>query len=426
MGSWVSRIILLVGVWGTVASAAGTNQVPSLTLDECLAEAARQQPDVAAAKEAVLYAEFQYRAAVSAFLPQLSANADANRSASGFPASSVVLENDYVANVQAQESLYTGGHDTALLAQRRAQRDLAREQLQLALAQLSYDVRTAFVSLLYAVDAITQDDAIVKRRADNAGLVELRYEGGREHKGNLLRMQALVSQARLDEDSARRTWGVARQRLARALGRERAVPAVSGVLTVEPPEPEPDYEKLTEAVPGVRMALAQVCAASAGVRVAKSEYFPTISATACYGRNDDVWVPQVNNWIVGVQLNYPFFPGGRNIMDVRSAQSDERRYGWLLRSQWQQTLVDLQQAYTDWLDAAQQSRVQSEFLKAAELRAEIARSQYTSGLMSFDDWDIIENDLITQQKTDLTARRDAILAQATWEKVRGISLLPAK
>ena len=419
-------LLVILTAWPTaLALAAATNQVSALTLEDCLADAARHQPDVAAAKEAVQYAEFQYRAAISAFLPQLSANASANRSRTGI-GSGPALDDYYTANLQAQESLYTGGHDTALLDQRRAQRDLACEQLQQALAQLSYDVHTAFVSLLYAGDAITQNTAIVKRRADNAGLVELRYEGGREHKGSLLRMQAMLSQARLDEESARRTLKVARQRLARALGREQAVPAVAGALTVEPPEAEPDYTQLAETVPSVRLALVQVQAASAGVRVAKSEYLPTISATAGYGRYDDVFLPQNDNWSVGVQLNYAFFPGGRNIMDVRSAQSDERRYGWLLRSQWQQTLVDLQQAYNDWLDAAQQSHVQQEFLQAAELRAEIARSQYTSGLMSFDDWDIIENDLIAQQKAELTARRDAVLALATWEKARGISLLPTK
>jgi len=420
------RIILLTMLaalpMGSVM-AVETNQVPALTLDACLAEAARRQPDIAAAKEAVQRAEFQYKAALSAFLPQLSANASASRSRAGV-SSSAVVGDDYTANLQAQESLYTGGHDTALLNQRRAERDLAREQLQQALAQLSADVHTAFASLLYAVDAIAQTTAIVKLRADDAGLVELRYEGGREHKGNLLLMQALLNQARFDEESARRTLGLARQRLARALGREQAVPAVSGMLTVVAPEPEPDYEKLTGSVPSVRMALAQVRAASAGVRVAKSEYFPTISAAAGYGRNDDVFLPQNNNWSVGVQLNYAFFPGGRNIMDVRSAQSDERRFGWLLRSQWQQTLVDLQQAYNAWWDAAQQSHVQQQFLQAAELRAEIARSQYTSGLMSFDDWAIIENDLIAQQKADLTARRDAVLAQAAWEKACGVSLLP--
>ncbi|MCX7010266.1 MAG: TolC family protein, partial [Kiritimatiellaeota bacterium] len=110
-------------------------------------------------------------------------------------------------------------------------------------------------------------------------------------------------------------------------------------------------------------------------------------------RSDDVFFPQENAWTVGVALNYPFFPGGRNIQDVRTAQSDERRYAMLLRSQWQQTLVNLKQAFSDWQTAVEQLHVQREFLQAAELRAEISRNQYEIGLLSFDNWDIIENDL---------------------------------
>ncbi|TAN37471.1 MAG: TolC family protein [Verrucomicrobia bacterium] len=421
----VYLLIMLAAMPTAVVWATETNQPTTLTLDDCLDEAVRHQPDVAAAKEALQRAEFQYRAAMSAFLPQLSANASADRSsvASG---SNVLVNNSYTANLQAQESLYSGGHDTALLAQRTAEREVACEQYRLALAQLSFDVRVAFARQLYAVDLIEQTSVIVKRRAGNADLVALRYEGGREHKGSLLRMQAILSQARLDQESAQRALDVARQRLARALGREMPVAVINGSLVCEPPETMADCDKLAEAVPDVRIAAAQAKAAKAGVRVAKSEYFPTITAAGSVSRSDDVFFPQNDGWSVGVQLNYPFFSGGRNIMDVRTAQSDERRFAWLLRSQWQQTLTDLRQAYSDWLDAYQRLSVQKEFLQAATIRAEIARNQYTTGLLSFDNWDIIENDLITQQKAELTARRDAALAQAAWEKARGISLLPAK
>jgi outer membrane protein TolC len=413
--------VLLAGLVVPV-QAADTNQVASLTLESCLAEAARHQPDVAAAKEAMQRAEFQYRAAITAFLPQLSANSSANRTG-GDTDAGYEVNNSYTANVQAQETLYTGGHDQALLTQRAAEREVTREQFSQVLAQLSFDVRVAFVRQLYAVDLIELTRAIVKRRTGNVDLVSLRYEGGREHKGSLLRMQAILSQAQLDQQSAQRALEVARQRLARALGRDVAVSEVQGSLGCESPESMTDLEKLAETVPSVRIAAAQAKAAQAGVRVAKSEYFPTVTASGSISRSDDIFFPQNDGWSVGVQLSYPFFPGGRNIMNV---QSDERRLALVLRSQWQQTLADLRQAYNDWMDAYERLRVQKEFLQAAGIRAEIARSQYETGLLSFDSWDIIENDLISQQKAELAARRDAVLALANWEKARGISLLPTK
>ena len=67
---------------------------------------------------------------------------------------------------------------------------------------------------------------------------------------------------------------------------------------------------------------------------------------------------------------------------------------------------------------------QNEFLKAAEVRSEIARAQYQNGLLSFEDWDLIENDLIDKQKAMLTSQRDAVVARAAWEKMLGTGVIP--
>ena len=63
-------------------------------------------------------------------------------------------------------------------------------------------------------------------------------------------------------------------------------------------------------------------------------------------------------------------------------------------------------------------------MKAAQVRAEIARSQYTSGLLAFEDWDLIENDLIENEKQALLARRTAARAAAAWDRALGKGVLP--
>ena len=45
-------------------------------------------------------------------------------------------------------------------------------------------------------------------------------------------------------------------------------------------------------------------------------------------------------------------------------------------------------------------------------------------MLSFEDWDRIESDLISSQKSDLSGRRNAVLAEANWEKAQGKSRLP--
>jgi outer membrane protein TolC len=82
----------------------------------------------------------------------------------------------------------------------------------------------------------------------------------------------------------------------------------------------------------------------------------------------------------------------------------------------------LEEAFAAHQDAAERVDVQENFYEAARVRAEIARSQYSSGLLSFDDWDIIENELISREKEILAARRDAARAEAAWESAQGAGL----
>ena len=58
------------------------------------------------------------------------------------------------------------------------------------------------------------------------------------------------------------------------------------------------------------------------------------------------------------------------------------------------------------------------------MRSDIARSKYNNGISNFDDWDLIENELINRQK-DLTLKvRDQIVALASWENAQGKGMFP--
>ncbi|MCX6998418.1 MAG: TolC family protein [Kiritimatiellaeota bacterium] len=424
---------MLVALWWAglfiAVAAAAPAVVPALaalTLGDCLGEAARRQPDIAAAREAVHKAQFQYRAVVADFLPQLSASAGTSRSGSE-AAAGYQVGSDNSVGLRAEQSLFTGGRDTARLAQSRAALRVAEEQLRAIRAQISSDVKTAFARLLSAQELMELSGVIAKRRELNVSLVDLRYEGGREHQGSLLRMQALRQQAVADEVAARRALAVGRRRLAAALGwREPGQLAIRGTLTAGQPEGQPDFSTLALQTPNYRVAVAQEEAARAGVKLARSAYYPALSAQGAVNRAGDTWPPEQDSWSVGVQLSYPFFPGGRHVHDVHAAQAEQRRSAALCQSQDQQAAVLLEQSFADWQDAVESQRVQEDFVKAAQLRAEVGRSQYGTGLLSFDNWDLIENDLITQQKALLSARRDAVLAEAAWEKAQGVTLLPEK
>jgi outer membrane protein TolC len=82
----------------------------------------------------------------------------------------------------------------------------------------------------------------------------------------------------------------------------------------------------------------------------------------------------------------------------------------------------LEQAWKEWQDAIDKVTVEQQFLNAAEERARIAQSQYSTGLVSFDDWSIIEDNLVSAKKSLLTAKADALIAEASWIQAKGGTL----
>ena len=76
------------------------------------------------------------------------------------------------------------------------------------------------------------------------------------------------------------------------------------------------------------------------------------------------------------------------------------------------------------IDARERVEVQRTLLKAVTVRSEIARQQFNSGLLRFENWDLIENDGIAKQKQMLDVLRDAMLADTDLRQALGSGDLP--
>ena len=66
--------------------------------------------------------------------------------------------------------------------------------------------------------------------------------------------------------------------------------------------------------------------------------------------------------------------------------------------------------------------MQREFLEASKERAKIAEAEYSIGLISFDNWIIIEDDFASAKTNFLTAELNALLAEANWIQAKGGTL----
>lgn len=410
---------LLLGLALTAPALADT-----LSWEASVEEAAASNPDLRAARANLEAADYQARAAYSGFLPQVSAGA----SHSEVSGNAVVIGPTAPdsTSLTATQNLFAGFQDKARVEQAAGNRDVADANLAAARARLSQDLKTAYTGLLYAQDYLELETQIVKRLEENVRLVELRFEGGRENKGSYLLTRATLEQARYDQLQARNALASAQALLARVLGRgDAADVALSGRVPVSDPPQNPDFRALAGQTPDYRVALSQEKVASAGVTLARGGFYPSVNLSGSLAREGDGWSEldaRRRSWTVG--LTVPLFSGGKDYYGTLGASSSLAAASSTRENVERQALVRLKQVWATYVESAALLKVNEAFVEAAETRARIARAQYNNGLISFNDWNLIENDLILRNKNYLASRRDRVLAEAAWEQAQGKGVIP--
>jgi len=402
-----------------LASVIRANAVDPLTWEDCVRLAAKHNPALIAAREQVAAAEAGIRAARSAMLPQLSIGTSAEYGEQS--GSETDGDTSYGASLSVGQSLYSGGENHAKVRAAEAGLDKAKAGANGTSADRTYDLRSAFVELLHAQEQLDLLRKIEERRKDNLELVDLRYEGGREHKGSLALSQAAFYEAAVDVGQAEREVKVARQTLMRTIGMEGEAGALSvtGKLQTTPAPEISDWGRKARETPEYAQTLAEKSAAEAQVESARSGYLPDLSLNGSAGRYRDEDAFEDDRWSVGLKLTFPFWSGGGSKYEYQQAKANLREAEANLTDTLNTEAKDLAETLMTFENAVETVSVREKFIEASEVRAAIARQQYEDGLLSFENWDLIENDLIANRKHLLDAQKAAILAEAAWWKKSG-------
>ena len=91
-----------------------------------------------------------------------------------------------------------------------------------------------------------------------------------------------------------------------------------------------------------------------------------------------------------------------------------------MRSVRAQAVVDIETAWSNFSNAIDQLKVQSELLTASRTRYDEANIRYDSGLMTYDNWEIISTDRVSQEHQTIQAQLNALVAEASWAKAKGM------
>lgn len=409
-------ILLLGFLISSLSSIFGhTDPVSISNLDQLLSTVAQHNGDYQAAKAATHEAEQNYLSTYSTYLPTLKATSSftddfksqSNRTGLGLALSQRLSPGlFYYPEVQSAQWTWESQKWT-----------LVEEA-----ALIRYNLIATLADWIYYQQTITLDTNIAKRRQKNAKLLQARYAAGREHKGSALRAEAQFKQAIFDLETAKRDLEITEAKLNALTATPVSINMISHKderSTSNLPTFSPELVQQTSTVKQAEIALKS---AGAALDIQNQERFPQIVANLGL---DKTWIqstPQDLSWIGNVTLSLRLFDGNHIHHASLAAASEVDRQKFLLS----QTILDQTYTLKVLLSAATEAfeaiDVQEAFTDSAEVRSEIANAQYESGLLTFDDWDIIESDLVSQQKAILTCMRTAMLAEAKLNQFLGKGL----
>ncbi len=410
----------------TTTSVANTPRAAkeTLTWESCIQEASKNNPDLIVAGETIYQARASKAITASGVFPQFDAKASGGETQSKIDSQKTTTSDSYSYGVSGTLLIFDGLQSSNKI-KAAAQNIVAAEALyRFSSADVRLQLRIAFVNLLKAQELVRVTQEIAKIREDELRLITLRYKAGLEHRGALLSTQASMTQAKFDLEQAVRNLNLVQRQLNKAMGRKDFVPLqVNDRFVVkEDFHKKPDFKVMAENHPSVKQAAAKRNSADFALRADRGSYYPQVSVQAGANKNGSDWPPQDRGLNAQLVVSVPLFEGGLRHAQVSQAESVLRQAEAQMRSVQDGTLLDLEQAWESFREAVESVESAQELLAANAERSKIAEAQYSTGFITYDNWTIIEDNIVQSKKAYLNAQANALLAEAQWIKAKGETL----
>lgn len=387
------------------------NPAQTLTWPAAFQLAEQNNDQIKSAQKQLDASNWSYYKAYGNFLPQVSASVSTGNSVSADGSS-----DRYSYGISASQSIFKGLSNYYNL--RSAELNLAYDRLNLqkTKSDVFYSVRLAFTDLFLSQQTVEVQQQIKKDRTANARMIKLLYDSGKEDKGNYLRTQAQMIEADHNVIAAQRELELTQLKLDQLIGCGTVV--AEGPGEVQPVD-KPDLDKLLKNSPAYLMAVNKLAQAQITSDKTIGEYLPSVSLSAGWQKSGSTWPPESSSRSWSLSASIPIFPGGTNIADsfINGLLLDKAKTD-LAQSQ-KDIYFNIKSAYINLEDKIESYAIQKLYLEASQERSRIVQVKYLNGLASYNDWDQIQNDYISNRNSLINSNWQALTAEADWYKSYG-------
>ena len=391
-----------------------------MSFNDCVEFMNKSNPELLAAESNLRAQEESASGAYSAYFPSLNASLGASTSD---PKANI--DPKYTSALTLSYNLFSGLRDRSKIRQAEASLTLAQANLDSIRAKTSASLRQSFAQYLYAKENISLTQTIRERRAQNERLVRAQYEAGRENQGSYLLSKSLLEQAEYEHRVARDQFVISTQNLAHVIGIDSLDLEAGGEIPQETPPQSAKAEDLLLLTPVHRIQVGKIKLAESNNELSRSGFLPSLDLTGSLNYSGaQPTVSQNKQVLGGLTLTIPLFSGLSTFRDYRNTRESITASAQNRTAAEFDALTQIRQNLYSFQQSIQKLKVDLTILDAATIRATIARKRYNTGLLAFEQWDIIESDLINRQKNALSSKRDRVIAESNYRQTLGLGDQP--
>lgn len=404
----------------------------ALSLEEVVLRAQQHSPQVAQAAGSVRTAESAERTAIGSFLPNLNVSSSARlASTERFDpnlGTTVTGSNDsYSAGVTSSVDLFTGGRRMADLTRSRAQTAAFEAALVEQRFAVTRNAKAAYFDVLRGADLIRSAEARLARAEQVLEAAERRAQVGSATRSDVLRAQLELTNSRQALLLARNQKNNAMFGLGRLVGIDGPVDAADrqGFDVAELALSREQLLDLALAqAPAVASALANERAATAGIRAARAQYFPTLTGTGGYDWfNETASFNDVRgSWSLRLGVSLPVFNRFQREESVDRARVQASVAQLQVEDTRRMARASLERVLGSLETAAQQIALATEALAVAEEDLRVQQERYRLGVSTILDQVTSQENVVRAEADLIAARYDYQLARAELEALIGREL----
>ena len=336
--------------------------------------------------------------------------------------------NNYLAGVAVNQYLFDFGKVRGRIEQRDEEARAARSQVRLTELDLIFEAAQRYFALLAAGQKVKVYQKAIDQRSEQLHAAQVKASANLTPQIDVLTAQAALARAHTDLLEVSDEQAIARVALNNTMAIDRNAPdyELADVLTYKPVSGslESFFASAIAQRPDLRVLEAEARAAGAQITQARSDYFPSVGATAGYS-TIGTGLPAANNFNAGILITWPIFNGFATTHQVQEAKSSQNAIRYAIEDLEQRVWLDVKSAYLELQTAVDRIHQAEATLAASSGQLELADKRYNAGLGNIIELTDAERFYIEDDAAYVDALYGYSVAKATLDRVTGMSLTSA-